>query len=302
MAPFANAYGQGADAGAVHCVQPEREVRRPDGGGAGSRRRCAGDRPLRAVEARWTDDGSCTAPVDAERDQTYFLFATTPAQLDYLRFPLGGMDKPAVRELAREFGLAVAEKHDSQDICFVPQGKYADVIRQACIPRRCSGGEIVHLDGRVLGRTRGSSTSRRPAQGPRHRRARAALRGQARQQARQRVIVGPREALKTHTVRLRDVNWLGERALAEAASWQRHAGGGQGALDATAAAGGDPSVMATLSGDAGWRRVRHFARPGLRVLRRRHADGGSAGRRVHRRGGAAGAGGLAPRRSTGSSR
>ena len=69
-------------------------------------------------------------PVDGDRDQTYFLFATTQDQLDFLRFPLGGMGKPEVRELAREMGLEIADKHDSQDICFVPQGKYADVIRK----------------------------------------------------------------------------------------------------------------------------------------------------------------------------
>jgi tRNA-specific 2-thiouridylase len=93
-------------------------------------------------------------PVDASRDQSYFLFATTEAQLDFLRFPLGGMTKPEVRELAREFGLEVADKHDSQDICFVPQGKYTEVIKRMH-PEAASGGEIVHLDGRVLGRHEG---------------------------------------------------------------------------------------------------------------------------------------------------
>ena len=67
-------------------------------------------------------------PVDANRDQSYFLFATTQDQIDYLRFPLGGMDKPAVRKIAEDMGLVVAAKQDSQDICFVPQGKYSDVI------------------------------------------------------------------------------------------------------------------------------------------------------------------------------
>ena len=89
-------------------------------------------------------------PVDADRDQTYFLFATTQDQLDYLRFPLGGMGKAEVRELARDMGLEIADKHDSQDICFVPQGKYADIIRKMH-PEAVATGEIVHLDGRVLG-------------------------------------------------------------------------------------------------------------------------------------------------------
>ena len=67
-------------------------------------------------------------PVDADRDQSYFLFATTQEQIDYLRFPLGGMPKPAVRAIAEDMGLTVAAKADSQDICFVPQGKYSDII------------------------------------------------------------------------------------------------------------------------------------------------------------------------------
>src|SRR6476661_1829276 len=67
-------------------------------------------------------------PIDLDRDQSYFLFATTPEQLDFLRFPLGGMTKAETRAAARELGLAVADKHDSQDICFVPSGRYADVI------------------------------------------------------------------------------------------------------------------------------------------------------------------------------
>ncbi|MBX8819136.1 tRNA 2-thiouridine(34) synthase MnmA, partial [Ochrobactrum sp. MR31] len=67
-------------------------------------------------------------PVDADRDQSYFLFATTQEQIDYLRFPLGNLPKAQVREMAEEMGLTVAKKQDSQDICFVPQGKYSDII------------------------------------------------------------------------------------------------------------------------------------------------------------------------------
>src|SRR3569833_1722438 len=93
-------------------------------------------------------------PVDASRDQSYFLFATTQEQLEYLRFPLGGMTKPAVRELARELGLEVADKHDSQDICFVPQGKYADVIRRMLPVVRADNKNEQHEDqehGRHVG-------------------------------------------------------------------------------------------------------------------------------------------------------
>src|SRR5947209_1500812 len=91
---------------------------------------------------------------DPARDQSYFLFATTPDQLDYLRFPLGGLPKPAVRAAAAELGLAVADKPDSQDICFVPEGRYTTVIDRLR-PHGALPGDIVHLDGRVLGRHEG---------------------------------------------------------------------------------------------------------------------------------------------------
>ncbi len=103
------------------------------------------------VASRRRDDGSralvCAA--DADRDQSYFLFATTQEQLDYLRFPLGDMTKPETRELARRFGLSVADKHDSQDICFVPTGRYTDIITRLR-PNAMEPGDIVDLDGRVL--------------------------------------------------------------------------------------------------------------------------------------------------------
>src|ERR1700745_3756497 len=101
-------------------------------------------------------DGSralvCAA--DADRDQSYFLFATTREQLDFLRFPLGDMSKPQVRELARRFGLTVADKHDSQDICFVPTGRYTDIISRLR-PHAMTSGDIVDLDGQVLGTHQG---------------------------------------------------------------------------------------------------------------------------------------------------
>ena len=87
---------------------------------------------------------------DPGKDQSYFLFATTPEQLDYLRFPLGGMTKDDTRALAHKYGLSVAEKPDSQDICFVPNGRYGDVVRRLR-PGAVEPGEIVHLDGTVLG-------------------------------------------------------------------------------------------------------------------------------------------------------
>src|SRR5258707_12420288 len=108
------------------------------------------------VASRRMGDGSraliCAA--DADRDQSYFLFATTREQLDYLRFPLGDMTKPQTRELARRFGLEVADKQDSQDICFVPTGRYTDIIGRLR-PNAIDPGDIVDLDGHVIGRHQG---------------------------------------------------------------------------------------------------------------------------------------------------
>jgi tRNA-specific 2-thiouridylase len=156
-------------------------------------------------------------PADQSRDQSYFLFATTQPQLDFLRFPLGGMSKDAVRALARDMGLTVAEKHDSQDICFVPQGKYADVIR-TLRPDSATGGEIVHVDGRVLGRHDGIinyTVGQRRGLGVASGEALYVVRLDRRAD---RVIVGPREALRTQKLRLRDVNWLGALPLAQLGS------------------------------------------------------------------------------------
>jgi tRNA-specific 2-thiouridylase len=156
-------------------------------------------------------------PVDASRDQSYFLFATTREQLEFLRFPLGVRSKADVRELAREMGLEIAEKHDSQDICFVPQGKYADVIRRMH-PEALEGGDIVHLDGRVLGRHNGIvnyTVGQRKGLGVAAGEALYVVKLEPRSG---RVVVGPREALLTHTVRLRDVNWLGDEALSALAA------------------------------------------------------------------------------------
>src|SRR5213595_1671995 len=108
------------------------------------------------VASRRQADGSralvCAA--DADRDQSYFLFATTREQLDFLRFPLGDMTKPDVRELARRFSLEVADKQDSQDICFVPSGRYTDIIGRLR-PNAMQPGDVVDLDGRVLGAHQG---------------------------------------------------------------------------------------------------------------------------------------------------
>ena len=92
--------------------------------------------------------------VDPARDQSWFLFATTREQLDFLRFPLGGLEKPQVRAFAAALNLAAADKPDSQDICFVPEGRYTTVIDRLR-PHGALQGDVVHLDGRVLGRHEG---------------------------------------------------------------------------------------------------------------------------------------------------
>src|SRR6201988_2879280 len=151
---------------------------------------------------------------EAERDQSYFLFATTPAQLDLLRFPLGDRTKAETRDLARRFGLTVADKQDSQDICFVPNGRYADVIERLR-PGAAGPGEIVDREGRVLGRHDGIihfTVGQRRGLGVATGSPLSVLRLDA---ASRRVVVGPREALRTSRIRLRDVNWLGDRTIDE---------------------------------------------------------------------------------------
>jgi len=163
------------------------------------------------LERRVADDGtpSLYRAFDGGKDQSYFLFATTAEQLDFLRFPLGAWPKSKTRELALELGLAIADKPDSQDICFVPDGDYARVVRKVR-PEADRPGEIVHMDGRVLGEHRGIigyTIGQRKGLGvgglsePIYV---VKLDPEARQ-----VIVGPREALDRNIVHVREVNWLG---------------------------------------------------------------------------------------------
>jgi tRNA-specific 2-thiouridylase len=166
------------------------------------------------VASRRLVDGSralvCAA--DADRDQSYFLFATTPDQLADLRFPLGDMTKAQTRELARRFGLSVADKHDSQDICFVPTGRYTDVIARLK-PNAVEPGDIVDLDGRVIGHHQGIvnfTVGQRRGLGIA---AHAPLYVVALDAPSRRVIVGPREALRMSRIALRDINWIGDGSL-----------------------------------------------------------------------------------------
>ena len=156
--------------------------------------------------------------VDAARDQSYFLFATTSEQLDFLRFPLGDMTKPAARALAERLGLAVAAKPDSQDICFVPNGSYARVVERLR-PGAIEPGEIVHVDGRVLGRHDGVinyTVGQRRGLGLVDAEAPGEPLYVVRLDAEERrVMVGPRAALAETRVTLREVNWLAPRPAAE---------------------------------------------------------------------------------------
>jgi tRNA-specific 2-thiouridylase len=146
--------------------------------------------------------------IDPARDQSYFLFATTPAQLDYLRFPLGGLPKAQVRDMAREMDLVVALKPDSQDICFVPDGDYASIVRKIR-PEAERDGPILNMEGHELGRHKGlihyTVGQRRGLE----------LGGLADplyvirlEPERQAVIVGPRAALAVSAARIGEPSWL----------------------------------------------------------------------------------------------
>ncbi|QYE34435.1 tRNA 2-thiouridine(34) synthase MnmA [Polymorphobacter sp. PAMC 29334] len=154
--------------------------------------------------------------IDPAKDQSYFLYATTREQLDYLRFPLGGLTKAEVRAHAVRLGLSVAAKPDSQDICFVPGGDYASVVRRVR-PEADAPGDIVDRAGRVLGRHAGivgyTIGQRRGLE----------LGGLPEplyvvgiDAPRREVIVGPRAALAVSGVTLADFNWLGDRAADDA--------------------------------------------------------------------------------------
>ena len=150
--------------------------------------------------------------VDFEKDQSYFLFATTKEQLEFLRFPLGGMKKNETRKIAKKLNLKVKDKPDSQDICFVPNGKYSEIVRRLR-PGSIEPGNIVHLDGSLVGKHNGIidyTIGQRRGLG---------IGGRAGSEEERlyvininvlnnEVIVGPKEALKVDEIFLNDLNWI----------------------------------------------------------------------------------------------
>jgi tRNA-specific 2-thiouridylase len=151
---------------------------------------------------------------DPAKDQSYFLFATAKAQLAFMHFPLGGHSKGRIRELATEFGLAVADKPDSQDICFVPNGSYAEVIAKLR-PGALDPGEIVHIDGTVLGTHGGIihyTLGQRKGIGIAWHEPLYVVKILP---AERKIVVGPESALATRAFRIKDVNWLGHEAWEE---------------------------------------------------------------------------------------
>jgi tRNA-uridine 2-sulfurtransferase len=205
---FADSYARGETP--IPCVQCNQKVKFADlletARELGAQAMATGHY-VRRVEG--VDGAQLHAAADAARDQSYFLFATTQAQLDYLRFPLGDMDKAQVRAIAAELGLVTAAKPDSQDICFVPQGRYTAIVNRVR-PDAAQAGEIVDAGGHVIGRHDGITNftvGQRKGLG---------LSGNAEplfvlklDPVNARVIVGPREALGSSTIILREVNWLG---------------------------------------------------------------------------------------------
>lgn len=207
MRDFADAYARGETP--VPCVACNRTVKFRDlvaiARDLGAAAMATGHYARRVVG---TDGAELHAASDPRRDQSWFLHATTKAQLDFIRFPLGGLPKDRTRAIAADLGLAVADKADSQDICFVPNGGYAGVV-QKLRPDAARPGEIVDLSGRVVGRHDGIihyTIGQRRGLGVA---AGEPLFVIALDAARARVIVGPKTALACGEIRLANLNWLG---------------------------------------------------------------------------------------------
>jgi tRNA-specific 2-thiouridylase len=169
---------------------------------------------ITSCRSRHSSHRALLTPDDMARDQSYFLYATTQEQVDYLRFPLGQLSKPQVRDVALALGLMVAGKPDSQDICFVPEGRYVDVISRLR-PDGLAAGDIVHVDGRVLGRHNGIvhyTVGQRRGLGIADANPLYVVSVDA---EKHQVVVGPRECLRQEDISLSSTNWLGDLPLSE---------------------------------------------------------------------------------------
>ncbi len=230
--PFADSYLAGETP--IPCVACNQSVKFHDLLGTAKELGAAALATGHYVDMRLTPQGpELYRGTDTDRDQSYFLFATTREQLAFLRFPLGGLTKPEVRALAAELDLPVAVKPDSQDICFVPSGRYADII-QKLRPGAAEPGDIVHVDGRTLGRHAGIlhyTVGQRRGLGIQSADPLYVVRLDA---VTKRVVVGPRTSLQTREILLRNVNWLGDGhwpALGSAPDGEHHEHYGIGATE-----------------------------------------------------------------------
>ena len=285
---FAESYVRGRDAGAVrrlqHVDQVPRSARRPRATSAPRFWRPATTSPrahCRAAAARSTGR--------ARKSATRAISCSPPRASSSicLRFPLGERGKAETRELARRFGLSVADKHDSQDICFVPSGRYTEVIERLK-PGAAEPGDIVDISGKVLGRHHGIihfTVGQRSGLGIAAGHPLYVVRLDA---ASRRVVVGPREVLRTFRMTLRDVNWLGDGTLDQALADDRR----EVFVKVRSTRPPQPAWLSQHRrpdrGRTDRRRGRRVARTGLRVLRRAAGPGARAGRRLHpERGGGA---------------
>ncbi len=204
---FADTYVQGATP--IPCVKCNETVKFRDL--LETAKDLGGDALVTGHYVQWkmTDNGAVLLRgADHRRDQSYFMFTMTQDQADFVRFPLGNMSKDETRALAKKYGLAVASKSDSQDICFVPEGKYVDVVAKLR-PGALEAGEIVHVDGTVVGKHDGIikyTVGQRRGLGIAWPEPLYVIRLDAENH---RVIVGPQEALLEYEIEISGLNWIG---------------------------------------------------------------------------------------------
>ena len=268
----------GRDAGPLRRLQPEDQVPRPAGDGRGPRRLCARDRPLCQERARRRAGGSSTAPPTRSATRAISCSPPRASSSAFSASRSAASKKDETRKLARDFGLAVAEKSDSQDICFVPTGRYTQVIERLR-PGAAEAGNIVHVDGRVLGRHGGIinyTIGQRKGIGVPAKEPLYVLKLDA---SAREVVVGPRECLRMRTLKLRDMNWLGDEAL------RGFRGLGRGdprpdPIERAVAAGALEHRGRRFDGRARSWRGRRVTRTGLRFLCRAWRRGAASRRRM----------------------